>query len=417
MHSLRGRALSCLSILAAFAGSSQAQKSFSWTEVRERFELNNPSLLAGKLNIEESRANEVTAGLRPNPQLNFVTDQYRIFHPSEIDLLGNAQITPTVSQLFERRRKRQLRVESARFSTAIAATDQADLVRNLLFNLRDAFIRFLQQQSLLELAQQNIQYYDKVIETSRVRLQAGDISRSDFARIELQRQQFESDLINAQVNLRTAKIALLALMNDKTPIDSFIVTGDFDFHPVTILLSDVRKAALESRPDLVSAATAVNKARTDNQLAFANGSVDPFVGLEYQRTGGYDTLGVNVSIPLRIFDRNQGEKARTAIEIQRSERSRQSIETNILRDVDSGYATLQSVNNILLPYRQKYLPEAVEVRDYIEFAYKNGAASLLDFLDAQKAYRDTQLNYRNLVGNYLSAANQLNLAVGREVIQ
>lgn len=416
MHSLKGRAFSCLCILVAFAGSAQAQKQLSWKEVRERFELNNPNLLAGKLNIEESRANEVTAGLRPNPQLNFVTDQYQIFHPSRIDLLNNAQITPTVSQLFERRRKRELRVESARYSTSIAGTDQADLLRNLLFNLRDAFTRALQQQSLLELAQQNIQYYDKVIETSRLRLQAGDISRSDFARIELQRQQFESDLINAQVNLRTAKIGLLALMNDKSPIDSFTVTGDFDFHPITILLADVRRAALESRPDLRSASTAVNKARTDNNLAFANGSVDPIAGLEYQRTGGFDTLGLNVSIPLRIFDRNQGEKARTAIEIHRAERLREAIETGLLRDVDSGYATLQSVNDILRPYREKYLPEAVEVRDYVEFAYKNGAASLLDFLDAQKSYRDTQLNYRNLVGNYLSAVNQLNLAVGREVI-
>ena len=417
MHSLKGRAFSCLCILAAFAGSSQAQKQLSWNEVRERFELNNPNLLAGKLNIEESRANEVTAGLRPNPQLNFVTDQYQIFHPSRIDLLGNAQITPTVSQLFERRRKRELRAESARYSTSIAGTDQADLVRNLLFNLRDAFTRALQQQSLLELAQQNIQYYDRVIETSRIRLQAGDISRSDFARIELQRQQFESDLINAQVNLRTAKIGLLALMNEKNPIDSFTVTGDFDFHPIAILLADVRQAALDSRPDLRSAATAVNKARTDNRLAFANGSVDPIAGLEYQRTAGFDTLGLNVTIPLRIFDRNQGEKARTAIEIHRAERSREAIETALLRDVDSGYATLQSVNDILRPYREKYLPEAVEVRDYVEFAYKNGAASLLDFLDAQKSYRDTQLNYRNLVGNYLSAVNQLNLAVGREVIQ
>ncbi len=416
MHSLEGRAFSCFCILAAFAGSSHAQKQLSWNEVRERFELKNPNLLAGKLNIEESRANEVTAGLRPNPQLNFITDQYRIFHPSQIDLLGNAQITPTVSQLFERRRKRELRLESARYSTAIAGTDQADLVRNLLFNLRDAFTRALQQQSLLELAQQNIQYYDRVIETSRIRLQAGDISRSDFARIELQRQQFESDLINAQVNLRTAKIGLLALMNEKNPIDSFTVTGDFDFHPIAILLADVRQAALDSRPDLRSAATAVNRARTDNRLAFANGSVDPIAGLEYQRTGGFDTLGLNVTIPLRIFDRNQGEKARTAIGIHRAERSREAIETALLRDVDSGYATLQSVNDILRPYREKYLPEAVEVRDYVEFAYKNGAASLLDFLDAQKSYRDTQLNYRNLVGNYLSAVNQLNLAVGREVI-
>jgi outer membrane protein, heavy metal efflux system len=407
-----------LAPLAALASACQmsGQKSLTWHEVRERFEASNPTLLAGKLTIDESKANEITAGLRPNPDFALLAEQFQIFNPHPLQPFQNTQITSTVSQLFERRKKRPLRMESTQLGTSIASADQQDLERTLLFELRDAFLRILQAKALLELAADNLKYYDRVIETNRQRLQAGDISRSDFARIELQRAQFESDFVNAQVNLRTAKIQLLALLQSNEPVDRFDVTGEFDFREPVVILDELHKQALAFRPDLQSAATTITKAQTDNRLAYANGSADPTVGLEYQRTGPYDTAGFSFAIPIRVFDRNQGEKARTAIEIQRVSRLRQALEASIVRDVDSAYAALQSTIALLRPYRDNYIPEAQQVREYIEFAYRNGAASLLDFLDAEKSYRDIQLNYRNLVGSYLSAVNQLNLAVGREVI-
>jgi cobalt-zinc-cadmium efflux system outer membrane protein len=411
------RALVCFAAVGLSVHSATAQHALSWSEVRERFERNNQQLLASRLTIEEARANEVTAGLRPNPQFNGVFDQFHILNPNPLQPFGNSQLTPSVSQLFERQHKRDLRVESSRFATAGAASDQADLERNLLFSLRDAFVRTLQAKSLLELAAENLQYYDKVIEVNRQRLAAGDISRSDFVRVDLQRVQFASDLINARVNVRTAKIQLLALLNDRQPVDGFDVTGAFAFQETVTPLSELRSTALQARPDFESARHAVEKAKADARLARVNGSADPTFGIEYQRTGPDNTLGFIFDIPIRIFDRNQGEKARTEIEIHRAERLQQNAETNILRDVDSAYATLQSVAELLRPYRDKYLQEASEVRDLVSFAYQNGAASLLDFLDAQKSYRDTQLSYRTLVGSYLSSVNQLNLAVGREVIQ
>lgn len=408
------RTLACL--LATLSSPVFAQKPLSWEEVRQRFRANNPGLLAGQLSIEESRAVEVTAGLRPNPVFSVVVDQFRVFHPNPLRPFKNAQFTPVLSELFERRRKRPLRVESARLSTAIAGTDLADLERQLTFTLRDAFVRTLQAKSLLELAEENLKYYDEVIRVNRERLKAGDISNVDQQRVELQRIQFESDLVNARVNLRTAKIGMLAVMNDRQPVDSFDVTGDFDFHQNIVLLDEIRRAALETRPDLRSAVTAIERAQNDNRLAWANGSWDPIMSLEFQRTQPDNTLGLGLQIPIRIFDRNQGEKARTAIEIRRTQRLRDQLLAGIYRDVDSAYATAEGVRTILRPYRDQYLKQAGEVRDTISFAYKNGAASLLDFLDAQKSYRDTQLNYRNLIGSYLSAVNQLNLAVGREVI-
>jgi cobalt-zinc-cadmium efflux system outer membrane protein len=410
-------ALGGLLLLTVFGAEANAQKPLTWEEVRELFRANNPSLQAGQTFIQEGRANEVTAGLRPNPQLDIVEDQFHVFNPNPLSPFQNSQLTHSVTQLLERRNKRPLRVRSAELATAISVTDSQDLERNLIFNLRDAFVRVLQFKSILQLAGDNLRYYTRVIDVNRERYKAGDISRSDLQRVELQRAQFDSDLVNAQVNLRTARIQLLALMDDKRPVDSFDVAGEFDFRETVLLPTELHQAALDARPDLRSAETIIRKAEADNKLAWANGSTDPTLGLEYQRTGPDNTMGFSFAIPLRIFDRNQGEKARTALEIRRSQQVRQALITSIFRDVDSAYAQVDSVRVLLRPYRDTYLKQAVEVRETVSFAYTRGGASLLDFLDAQKSYRDTELNYRNLIASYLSAANQLNLSVGREVLQ
>ncbi len=417
MRSRNLRALTPFFILGLAAANLPAQQQpFTWNEVRERFRQNNPSLLAGALTIEENRANEVTAGLRPNPDFGFTADQFHIFNPNPLRPFQNAQFTPTISELFERRNKRQLRVASARLITQVSTTDQLDLERNLVFQLRDAFNRVLQQKALRELARQNVEYYGQVIKVNNERLKDGDISRVDFVRVDLQFSQFENDLVTAEVNLRTSKIQLLALMNDRRPVDSFDISGPFDFSERVLQLDELRRQALETRPDLQSARTQVERARADHRLAQANGSTDPTFGFEFQRVQTDNTAGLFVNFPLRIFDRNQGEKARTSIVIQQNERTRQAVETGVLRDVDSSLTNLESAVKLLRAYRDRYIPEATEVRDKIDFAFKNGGATLLDFLDAQRSYRDSQVAYLNLLGGYYAAANQLNQAVGLEVI-
>jgi outer membrane protein, heavy metal efflux system len=407
-----------LPLLILGGSSTSFAQALSWEQVHERFLANNPNVLASRIFIREAQANEITAGLRPNPQLGVVLDQFRIFSPSPGQPFNNAQWTPTLTQLFERRHKRELRVDSARLGTSEAGSDELDLERQLTFNLRMAFVQMLQAKSILEVAGDNLNYYDEVIRVNGERLKAGDISQSDFDRIQLQRVQFETDLVTAQVNLRTAKITLLSIMNDRsTSVDALDVAGDFDFKETIVLPQELRQAALDARPDLTTATTAVRKAQVDKKLAWANGSWDPTVGLEYQRTQPDNTAGISVGLPIRIFDRNQGEKARTQLEIQRAEKVRDAIIANIFRDVDSAYATVESTRQLLRPYRDRYLPQAQKVRDTISFAYRNGGASLLDFLDAQKGYRDAELAYRNLIGSYLNAVSQLNFAVGREVMQ
>lgn len=419
MHSHGWRMLPCLLLAAGcLAQTASPTRALTWQDAQAKFRANNPTLLAGQAGIAESRADEITAYLRPNPTLNFVADSLAILTYNPFRPFANLIPSASVDYLHEREHKRELRLASAQSATSIAISGQADLERNLMYNLRDAFVRVLQAKAIREVAQGNLDYYDKEIAINRTRFQAGGMARVDFQRLELQRVQYQSDLVTAEVNLRTAKIDLLALLRDNTPVDQFDVTGSFDFSDSIEPLQNLHAIAVSTRPDLQEAEKSVERARTDHKLAVANGSSDPTFSFDVARQVPVQAyVGFGVSFPLRIFDKNQGEKIRTQIDIGRTEKLRDAAEITVLHDVDSAYATIQSTLQLLRPYKTTYLPEARDVRETVTFSYLHGAASLLDFLDAQKSYRDTELNYLNLVGAYLSAANQLNFAVGREVIQ
>jgi cobalt-zinc-cadmium efflux system outer membrane protein len=415
-----------LLLVATLGSNAFAQSpSFTWEQIRDRFQANNPTLKAAQLSIDESRAQEITAYLRPNPDLTVALDQINPFSTQTPPNGGSSSYSPfayalpssSISYLYERRHKRELRRESAQKETEITVAQYADQERNLLFNLRTAFVQTLQQKAILDLTRENLAYYNHLLGVSNERLKAGDIAKVDYQRLELQRVQYETDVQTATVGLRTAKIQLLMLLNDRTPVEQFDVTGAFDFSNEIRPREELRRVAMENRPDLKSAAEAVDKAQTDHRLAVANGSTDPTFGADFARNPPIPVyLGVNVNIPLRIFDRNQGEKLRTQEDITRNERLRDAATAQVFSDVDTAYATMESNLTLLRSYKETYLKEAVEVRDTVSFAYTRGGASLLDFLQAQQDYRSTQLNYLNLVGSYLTAAAQLNLAVGQEVI-
>jgi outer membrane protein, heavy metal efflux system len=403
--------------------SPPAAQVWTWDQVKDRFETNNPTLLAGFLNVDELKAEEITAHLRPNPDFTFSADGTQIAPSHGVwQPFAGTFISPGVSYLFERRNKRGLRYEAAKQGTAIGVAQQSDSERTLIFNLRSAFVGVLQAKAVLHLAQDNIEYYDKILKISRDRFQAGDIAQIDLDRLELQRLQYESDVQTALVNLRTTKINLLALINDRRPVESYDVDGPFDFAESLLALEDYRKQALDTRPDLRAAILSVQQAETNYKLAESNGSTDPTISLWYTHNGSFNnpdalnTLGASVSIPLRIFDTNQGEKLRTKIDIKRNQKLREAAETQVYSDVDSAYAVLNSNITLLKPYKSHYLEQAVRVRDTILFSYQHGGASLLDFLNAESDYRTVQLSYVNLVGAYLTAAAQMNMSVGHEVI-
>lgn len=418
MHRAVTRLCWLLLLATALLGSAGAQTALTWQEVRAKFEAANPTLQAGQIGIDESKAQEITAYLRPNPTGELIADQIDPFnggppHGAFAYLLA----VGSINYLHERQHKRELRLTSAQDATKVAVSSQADLERSLLFDLRMAFVQALQGKAVFNLAKENLDYYDRLLGVNRERYRLGAIAQVDLDRLELQRVQYESDLQTADVNLRTAKIQLLALLNGRTPIDQFDVSGAFDFAEQLPVLDDVRRIAVDTRPDLKAALQSVDKARTDHQLAVANGSTDPTFGFDVGRNPPIDQyIGFNVSFPLRIFDRNQGEKLRTQLDVDRNQKLMEATQASVFSDVDSAYATVNSTVTLLRPYKEHYLKQAERVRDTITFSYDRGAASLLALLDAQADYRSVQLNYLNLVASYLEASNQLNLAVGREVI-
>jgi cobalt-zinc-cadmium efflux system outer membrane protein len=402
----------------SIAGGAAAQTALTWQQVVDKFRADNPNLRAGQLNIQESKAAEITAYLRPNPNAAVSLDQLQPFNGNPYRPFGNALPLVVFDYLHERQHKRELRLESAQQGTAIADSQQHDLERTLLFNLRSAFVQTLQAKALLANAKENLAYFDQELAINRDRFRSGDIARVDLDRIALQRVQYESDYQTALVNSRTAKITLLMLLNERTPVDQFDVTGPYEFKEQILALDDFHAMALAARPDLRAAMQTVEKAGTEHKLAVANGSTDPTFGLDFGRINPNIYMGVSVNIPLRIFDRNQGEKARTQIDIAHAERQKEAAQAQVFSDVDSAYFTLLNSVTLLRPYTAPdgYLETARRIRDTISFSYQRGQAALVDYLDAQKDYRATEVAYINLVGAYLTTAGQLNMAVGREAI-
>lgn len=417
--------LATVTAIAGLApGAVFAQTAFTWQQIKDKFAARNPTLKAAQLNIDESRAAQITAYLRPNPDFTLSTDGTQISRFNGVwRPFAGTQFGTFFSYLHERQQKRELRRDQAKESTTIAESTYLDQERNLAFNLRNAFVQTLQAKAVLQNARENLDYWDRELGVNRVRFNAGDLAQVDLNRLELQRIQFESDFETAMVNLRTAKIQLLMLLNDRIPIERFDISGPFDFTDELRPLEEYRNIALEARPDLRAAAQNVELAKIAHKLAVANASTDPTFSIWWTHNPSFNnpfdnnTLGASVSVPLRIFDRNQGEKARTQVDIGRNERLRDANEALVFNDVESAYWTLVQNLNLLKPYKVKYLPLALDVRDRMAFSFQNGGASLLDFLDAEKSYRDTRLAYLNLIGSYLTAAAQMNMAEGREVMR
>jgi outer membrane protein, heavy metal efflux system len=405
------------------ATSPQSDQALTWEQVKARFEAANPALKADALGVDQSRADEITAHLRPNPQFLFSMDGLQLAPNHGVwQPLNGVQTQTNLSYLHERDHKRELRTEAAKDTTRVAEDNHEDLKRNLEFNLRSAFVQALQAKAIVKLARDDLEYYDRIIGISRDRFHAGDIAQVDLDRIELQRVQYESALQTAMVNLRTSKIQLLQMLNDRTPVEQFDVVGTFDFSTDLKDLEQFRQIALDARPDLRAAIEQIEQSKAAHRLAVANGSTDPtFAGWwtydgSFTNPNAVNALGLSVSVPLRIFDRNQGEKAKTLIDIDRSQQLTDSARAQVFADVDSAYTQVDSNITLLKPYKERYLAQSTRVRDTVTYSYQHGGASLTDFLNAQSDYRTVQTAYLQLIGTYLTAASQLNLAVGREVI-
>jgi cobalt-zinc-cadmium efflux system outer membrane protein len=366
----------------------------------------NATLRAKEAELQAVRANEITAALRPNPTASYSAEQFgggSTAVPQHTVILG---------QPIETGGKRQRRVESARAATRTTGHELNDVRRLVIAQVRSAFSGVLVAQATLALAEQNLKTLDEIERLQRVRAEKGDISQLELLRLQVQRFAFERDAGDARQAIEAAKIALRAAVGPDTLADSFDVVGELDFRDVPLDRDELRRRALANRPDLQAAQAARDKARADVNLARANAWWDVTPQIEYQRIGADNTIGFGFSFPLKIFDRNQGEIARTRAEAERSDALTRSAAVQALAEVDTALSAVTVQRERVVALRDTYLPKAQQARTTVEFAYRRGGVSLLDFLDAERTYRETALEHLRAVGNFWSALYQLQAAVG-----
>jgi cobalt-zinc-cadmium efflux system outer membrane protein len=375
----------------------------------------NHALLAARSTILQNQAQEITANLRPNPVLLVDSQFFPLFNPSQFSadyITNQGQFDLGVSYLFERGKKRQHRLQAARDATAVTRAQVTDNERQLTFNVSQQFISVLLAQSTLELAEQDYESFKKTVEISEARYKVGDMSKSDLLKIKLQQLQFQTDVSAAKLAKVQALTGLRQFLGFESVPDNFDVDGDLDYQPVHAGLDDLKSLALRSRPDLQAAHFSVNAAQSQESLAEANGKRDLGASFSYTHTGGVNSGAVFFNIELPIFDRNQGEIARTRYAITQSQELQNETSQQVLTDVVDAYEAVRSNDQIIQLYRGGYVDQAKESRDITEYAYKRGAASLLDFLDAERTYRANQLAYRQALASYMTALEQLRQAAG-----
>jgi outer membrane protein, heavy metal efflux system len=399
----------CMLTLAA-SGEAVAQGPLTRLSLDEAVSLAvraHPTVRAKEFERQAVAANEITAGLRPNPTANFLAEQF-----GGASDASRTQYTLSVGQLIELGGKRQRRIDSAQAATRVTGHELDDVRRQIIFQVKKSFTDALAGRESVALAEQNLQGLDELERIQRFRAERGDISELELLRIQVQRFAFERDAADARQALRAAKIALRAAAGPDRIAEEFDLVGELAVTDIAPTQSDLYRRALANRPDLRAAEAASEKATADIRLARANAWWDVTPQVEYQRIGPDNTIGFGIGLPIRIFDRNQGEIARTRAEAQRVEAAREAVAIQALSEVDTALVALRTAQQKLTVLRDTYLPKAKQARDTTEFAYRRGGVSLLDYLDAQRTYRDTAAEYLRTLGSYWTSFYHLETAVG-----
>jgi cobalt-zinc-cadmium efflux system outer membrane protein len=416
--------LAVFAVAVSFAGAARAQAPSASTQGPVRITLDeaiqmalehNHNLKAARTTIQQSEATEITANLRPNPVLTADAQFLPIFQPDKFSadyINTTAQFDLGVSYLFERGRKRQHRLQAARDVTAQTRSLVADNERSLAFFTASQFVTVQLSESTLELAEQDFKSFQNTVDISDARYKAGDISQGDFLKIHLQLLQFQQDVAQARLARVQALVGLRQLLGYESVPADFDVAGAFDYQPVKLKLEDLQAKALAERPDLRAARQGVTAANSQYQLARANGKVDVIGTFDYDHVNAVSTGSFFGSFQIPIFNRNQGEIARTHFAITQADELRLAASDLVMTDVSDAYEGVRDNDEVVVLYRSGYLDEARLSLEISEYAYKRGAASLLDFLDAERSYRSTQLAYRQALASYLTAVEQLREAVG-----
>jgi outer membrane protein, heavy metal efflux system len=416
--------LAVLLFVVSFGATSGASTALAQTQGPVRVTLDeavqmalehNHNLKAARTTIQQSEALEITANLRPNPVLTADAQFLPIFQPNRFSadyINTTAQFDLGLGYLFERGKKRQHRLQAARDVTAQTRSTVADNERSLIFQVASQYTTVQLAESTLDLAQQDFKSFKNTVDISESRFKAGDISEGDFLKIKLQLLQFQTDVSQAQLGKVQALVGLRQFLGYESVPADFDVADDFNYKPVTMKFEDLQARALAERPDLRAARQGVTAAQSQHELARANGKVDVTGTFNFDHVSDTSAGSFFGSFQIPIFNRNQGEIARTGFAITQAQELAAAASDQVLSDVLDSYEGVRANDQVVILYRSGYLDEAKLSRDISEYAYKRGAASLLDFLDAERSYRATELAYRQSLASYLLAVEQLREAVG-----
>ena len=408
-----------LAVPATAAAQTPAARLSMADAVRMALE-HNHQLASQRLNVDISRADEITAALKPNPVFSSVNSSFPVFSPSQLTFSNaahNQNYVESLSYLFERGGKRDKRTLVARDTTEIAAKTTVDAERQLTFQTRQAFINVLLAKSTLDFAREDLKNFSDVVELNRQRMIAGDLAEADFAKISLQKLQFEQDVSSSEVALALARAALRLDIGFEAVTEDFDVDGDLAYAKYPIALDDLKREALATRPDLLVAQTNLKLAQDTQTLAYANRARDLTSEVEYDRAGDFNALGFGISIELPFHDRNQGNIAHSQVAVRQGVESEIQARTSVLTDVVTAYASFQTNEKVVALYQSGYLEQARQSLETTQYVYQRGGGSLLDLLDAERTYRATQLAFRQALAAYMTSAQQINFAVGKQVVQ
>ena len=380
----------------------------------------NPTLLAQRTLISQNKEQEVTANLRPNPTLTSDAQYLPLFSPNQwssnyID--NTAQFDLGIGYLFERGKKRQHRLQAAKDATSVTEAQVMDMERTTVANTAEQFVAALLAKSNLEFAERFLDSYQHTVGISRDQHQAGAMSKADLLKIQLQTLQFQTDVTSAKIALVQSLNSLRQLIGFDSIPRNYDVAGQLAYEPVNLSLDDLRARALHARPDLMAAQRGITAAQSQIDLAKANARQDITGAFDYTHVNASNDAAFYFSMPLPIFNRNQGEVARTYYALTQSQFQEKATQQEVLTDVKNAYETLLNNRDIVQLYDHDYLQQAKQSLEIAQFAYQHGAASLLDFLDAERTYRSTELSYRQALASYMTALEQLRQAVGTRELQ
>jgi outer membrane protein, heavy metal efflux system len=373
----------------------------------------NPALLSGRRHVTATTASEVTAGLRQNPTFTV--------SGADVSLLANNPASPysytaNVSRLFERGQKRRWRLDVARATTDVTQSQYNDTERQTILQVKQSFTNMLIAKAALKIADDNLDSYSKTVDLSKARLNAGDISATDFDRIDLQMAEFEADNNAAKLDLIQASDQLQLLLGIAKPTTSFDIAGTLNPPALAQTMEQIEQSALSARPDYQAALQSIRVADAGVHLADAEGTTDPTIGGEYERTATYNSAGFQISIPLRVFDRNQGEKERTRYEAQASRFAETAARNQVINDVDQAWAGYEAAIEMATRYNSHYVGESERVRDNLEYSYRHGGTTLLDYLDALRDYRQINLDALTANQQVWLSIHQLSFAAATEML-